>query len=150
NVAQLFPRFDKVLPKQGHPPVQAWAPATRILRSLLPTDEGGLDKDQQRWMRMRFGLIPLDHFPVLLPRDKGTVTQMLIERFGTPSLTLLLEPQQPRDRILRGQFSEASRSLTNFRRDIKRKKDRLEGTPDVQASVQEAIRNIINAEGQLR
>jgi len=151
NVAELFAQLDKALAGQNdHPPVQAWSPAARILRRPLPKDEGGAEKDQQRWMLTRLSVIPLEQFPKALPRDKGAVTQALIERFGTPFLTLLLDPQQPRDNVLRGRFTEASRALTNCRHDLKKQKERLHATPNLLAQVDEAVRDIINAEGQLQ
>jgi hypothetical protein len=154
DAAEWFKQFEDALSQAGdkdRAPVQAWPTAARTMRSALPTEEGGVDKSQPSLRNlMRFRIVPIRYFPPLIDRNMGIVYQMLMEKFTSPFFSLLFEPQQPRDALLRGHFNEASRVLTTMRKDTMDQKARAEGIPDLMARVGEALRPILEAQAKLQ
>src|SRR5262249_40387699 len=128
--------------------VKGWPPAMRILRQILPTDEGGLDKEL-RWRRLSQLLIPISQFPNEL-REKGQISLILLQRFSTPFMDFHTAADHPRDLILRGRFNEASSQLTNTRQEIIKQKQRFAEERDLSGEVKKTLRVLSDAQAELQ
>jgi hypothetical protein len=116
----------------------------------LPTEEGGVDKGQrQRWNVLRFSVVPLQYVPPIINRDMGFMYEKMMEKFGGPFLSLIFEPNQPRDSLLRGHFNEASRILTTMRTETTTNAARLQGKPEMPHLAAEAVKKIQEAQGRI-
>jgi hypothetical protein len=85
---QLFERFEAVARGPGDQkalPVQFWNYATRLLRSFLPADEGGIDLTNRRSSSLA-ALVPLALLPGQLLKLEGEVLQ--IREPGEPGLRM--------------------------------------------------------------
>jgi hypothetical protein len=148
----LFEMAVKKLEEKDRAPLKSWPLANHILRAVLPPDEGGTDKSQPpRWVLLHQRLAPLASFPQQLnPKEMGKIGQIMLERFGTPFVEFLTSPQQPRDHVLRGRFSEASAALTNIRQEIIKQKARFEADKQLAIQVQEALRELRDTQADLQ
>jgi hypothetical protein len=147
DAAHILAEFERAATPAGSS-VKGWQTAVRQLRQLLPTDEGGVDKEQH-WRKLSQMLIPLNHYPNEL-REKGRISLILLQRFGTPFIDFALAPDQPRDLLLRGRFNEASSQLTNIRQEVIKRKQRFAEEPDLLTQVNGALRILIDAQAGLQ
>jgi hypothetical protein len=90
----------------------------RVLLDNVSISEGGRSTDppgSRLYDRCRLALIPMAQTPVLLRNNEitGELRDRLLAVFSARFLELALEPNKPRDLILRGQFDEASRALSD-------------------------------------
>jgi hypothetical protein len=130
------------------PSVQAWSTAARTARSVLPPEEGGIDKSPRpRWSMLRFSIVPLQNFPPIVSRDMGFMYQKLVEKFSSPFINLIFEPHQPRDSLLRGRFDDASRILTTLRTEADANVARMQGNPEMPRRAAAAVKKIQEAQG---
>jgi hypothetical protein len=154
DAAQLCQQFEKALAMTGqkdHPAVRSWPPAVRALRTLLPVEEGGLDKSKPpRMSLLRATVIPIQRFPPIIHNEMGKVYERLFEQFAGRFMSLYFEPQQPRDLLLRGHFNEASRPLTALRRETIDQKKRLEENPEMFGRVRESLDSVLKAQVDLQ
>ncbi len=126
-----------------HPDVKVWKEGPTLLRRFLSPDEGGSDKgwpapgyplaaltgftrpndptnvQMQRFRLFQLELAPWDVMPEVFqdlgkfPYNVG-LGQKVRENFMAPFLRLALEPQGPRDQLLRGDFDKAAEDLVSF------------------------------------
>jgi hypothetical protein len=68
-------------------------------------------------------------------------------RFGSPFLSLIMGPQQPRDSLLRGHFDDASRLLTTMRTECDANVARMQGNPEMPRRAAAAVKKIQEAQG---
>ncbi len=121
------------------PPVMVWGEGTSVLRRFLPADEGGADKgwpegfplaslvgfanpndptrvQMQRLQLFRLQLAPWDVMPAQFhdmdkfPYNVGLGLRVR-EGFLAPFARMMIDPQSPRDRMLRGEFDKAAVDL---------------------------------------
>ena len=127
----------------AHPEVKVWKEGPTLLRRFLSPDEGGTDKgwpppgyplaalvgfthpndptrvQMQRFRLFQLELAPWDVMPAVFqdlgkfPYNVG-LGQRVRENYMAPFLRLALEPQGPRDRLLRGDFDPAAQDLVSF------------------------------------
>jgi hypothetical protein len=117
--------------------VEVWQEGAKLLRHFLPADEGGVDKPRpfllrdlngfttpddpavvqmQRRQLFTLRLVPWASYPRQF-RDPGQfrfdvgLGERLHTRFAEPFLVAALAPDQPRDLLLRGRYTEAARKL---------------------------------------
>jgi hypothetical protein len=124
------------------PPVKIWAEGTRVLRNFLPPDEGGADKGWpggfplrelvgftnpgdptrvqiERLQLFRYQLAPWDVMPPQFhdmekfPYNVGLGGRVR-DGFLAPFAHMMLDPQSPRDRMLRGEFDKAASDLVGM------------------------------------
>ena len=120
-----------------NPPVKIWAEGVSVLRNFLPPDEGGDDKgwpngfplrllvgftnpddpsqvQMQRLQLFRLQLAPWDVMPPQFhdldkfPYNVGLGLKVR-EGFLTPFVRMMVDPQSPRDQMLRGEFRQGGR-----------------------------------------
>ncbi len=126
-----------------HPDVELWKEGPTLLRRFLSPDEGGSDRgwpspgyplaaltgfthpndptnvQMQRFRLFQLELAPWDVMPEVFqdlgkfPYNVG-LGQRVRENYMAPFLRLALEPQGPRDRLLRGDFDKAAEDLVSF------------------------------------
>lgn len=147
DAAKVLAQFESTATPTGTL-VKGWPPAMRILRQILPTEEGGIDKEL-RWRRLSQLLIPISQFPAEL-REKGQISLILLQRFSTPFLDFHQTADQPRDLLLRGRFNEASSQLTNMRQDIIKNRQRFAEERDLPGEVKKTLRTLIDAQAELQ
>jgi hypothetical protein len=124
------------------PPVKVWADGSGVLRRFLPPDEGGADKgwsdgfplralvgftnpddmrrvQMQRLQLFRLQLAPWDVMPPQFhdmdkfPYNVGLGLRVR-EGFLAPFAHMMVDPQSPRDRMLRGEFDKAATDLVGM------------------------------------
>lgn len=137
--AELLARFEAVT---GPVKVLNWAGSAdtpvRMLRSFLPTEEGGTDKTRpprrDLWV---LETIPFQMMPQELLQIGGEPGNLLRQAFGRPFLDMHLEPNRPRDLILRGRFDEATTSLVKLRDETRVQTARVNEVTDLSNKVAE-------------
>ena len=125
-----------------HPDVKVWKEGPTLLRRFLSPDEGRSDKVGRHGLSARrtgglhppqrpdqrpdaaFPAVPLELAPWdVMPRNvpgpgkfpyNVGLGQRVRENFMAPFLRLALEPQGPRDQLLRGDFDKAAEDLVGF------------------------------------
>jgi hypothetical protein len=112
--------------------VRAREGAAGVLRRFLTDREGGIDKEDVQ-QRARVALIPRNVLPRQVVELGGEPGQEILARFAAPFILIQMEPGSPRDRVLRGQFKEASEQLSTLREQFRVQKDLLRNNPDVLA-----------------
>jgi hypothetical protein len=147
DAAQLLAQFESAATPTGTT-VKGWPAAVRIPRQILPTEDGGVDKEQ-RSRKLSQLLIPLGNFPNEL-REKGQISLILLQRFSTPFIDFHMAADQPRDLELRGRFNEASSQLTSLRQEILKQRKRFADSPDLVSDVRGALRVLIDAQAELQ
>jgi hypothetical protein len=147
DAAQVLAQFQSAATPAGTT-VKGWPTAMRLLRQILPTEEGGVDKEL-RWRKLSQVLIPLSSFPNDL-REKGQISLILLQRFSTPFIDFALAADQPRDLLLRGRFNEASSQLTTMRQEVIKHKERFTEQHDLLDQVRSGLRVLIDAQAELQ
>jgi hypothetical protein len=94
-------------------PVRFWGGADdpmapmRILRTFMPSVEGGTD-DGRLMQQMRSYLVPGFSIPRVIQQQAGTqFGNLLASVFWSPFEDFFIDPQGPRELVLRGQLDEA-------------------------------------------
>jgi hypothetical protein len=134
-----------------HPPVKIWAEGAGVLRGFLPPDEGGADKgwpdfplaavvgftnpedtrrvQMQRLQLFRLQLAPWDVMPPQFhdmekfPYNVGLGLRVR-EGFLAPFAHMMVDPQSPRDQMVRGEFDKAAGDLVGTSARMKMQLDR--------------------------
>ncbi|HXG09025.1 MAG TPA: hypothetical protein VNK04_04485 [Gemmataceae bacterium] len=119
DAQELFGQFEAAVGKGT--PVKVHAGLSKLLRYFLPTDEGGVDRSD-RLNRFRSELIPWERLPPEVRDLPGDPGQRLQSFFGGPFIQLVLEPQRPRDLMLRGDLKEAVEQLTKAMDELRHQK----------------------------
>ena len=124
------------------PPVKVWTEGTGLLRRFLPPDEGGTDKgwpggfalrdlvgftnsdDPRRVQMLRLELFKYQLAPwdVMSPQFRDVekfpynvgLGFRVRDGFLAPFVHMMLDPQSPRDRMLRGEFDKAATDLVGM------------------------------------
>ncbi len=126
--------------KQGGEEARFWLSSNSPGRSLLdyvPTSEGGQGKEapgSRLYERCRLALIPTQQMPAMLRNNEiaGELRDRLSAVFSARFLELALEPKKPRDLILRGQFDEASRALSEALTSVQNSQQRAGAQSDLE------------------
>jgi hypothetical protein len=123
-------RFRKAVGADG-PKVRLWCPPVpdafpRLLFAFLPSAEGGGDGSApSRQMQYYRSRLPLEAMPPFLGDLQGEPGNRVVTQFAAMAVGLDL-PGQARDRILRGQFREATDQLVEVQSRAKRRSDNVE------------------------
>ncbi len=138
----------------AHPAVKVWTEGPTLLRRFLSPDEGGGDKGWAapgyplakltgftapddptvapgltRFRLFQLELAPWDVMPATFhdlnkfPYNVG-LGQRVRDNYMAPFLRLAMEPQGPRDRLLRGDFDKAAEDLVGFSARMEQQKKR--------------------------
>ncbi|HEX5272093.1 MAG TPA: hypothetical protein VFW33_16465 [Gemmataceae bacterium] len=91
--------------------VRAREGAAGLTRGFLGEGEGGTDKTGQRSALARLAMLPQGTLPAPIRELEGDPGDRIRLFVLAQILTFQLEPRQPRDRVLRGQFKDASAQM---------------------------------------
>jgi hypothetical protein len=116
----LLARCKEAVKAQGgkEDAVEFWREGSRVVRAFLPPEEGGADSTKQRLARFYQTLIPPRAMPPELdelPPDKQVKELVQLHLFGRMFAGLFLDPDMPRDEMLRGRTGAALDSLVKLR-----------------------------------
>jgi hypothetical protein len=106
--------------------------APLLLRRFLSEDEGGIDRTGL-YPRARRALWPDDVLPPRLAELEGDPGLRIRMYSAQQFIGFQLEPRQPRDLVLRGQFKEVAGQLTALLEMLRIQEDKLASDPDAYA-----------------
>jgi hypothetical protein len=151
--------------------VSVWKEGGKLLRDFLPPDEGGVDKPQPfplralrgfttpndpslvhmgRMQRFTFGLVPWTAYPPEF-RDPARfhfgveLGQRVHMLFADPFISPVLAPNRPRDLLLRGRFTEATRKLVEEQEEVLPQAQRRANAQGLDRRVQEWVQKALGA-----
>lgn len=109
----------------------------RVLFHYVPISDGGRGTEppgSRLYERCRLAMIPLGQVPAMLRTNEitGELRDRLLAVFSSRFLDLALEPNRPRDLILRGQFDEASRALSEALSSVQATQQRVGAQQDLE------------------
>jgi hypothetical protein len=143
--------------------VHFWAPRTgncslRVLRAFFTPAEGGVDQQldpRKPWIsrrrRMVKSMVPWEQMPVSVTSLPGDVDPgaRLQDGFALAFVDLCLNPQMPREKMLRGHIQEATAGLVNRRDQLQRLRTWLDGEKDPQATLARWVEEARKAQADL-
>jgi hypothetical protein len=129
--AELIAQFGAAAGVEGGADaVRAREGAAGVLRRFLGQDEGGTDREG-RQLRARLALFPPNALPRQLAELEGDPGKRIVAFSAQQFIAFQMEPNQPRDLVLRGQFKEAVGQLSGLRDLLRIQKDKLASNPEV-------------------
>ncbi len=119
-----------------------------LTRRFLPESEGGTDKGSRSALA-RLAMFPQDALPRPIQELEGERGERIRLYALQQALVFQMEPQQPRDLVLRGQFQEASTKMVPLLEQIRTQKDILDKKPEVYDDFERWKNNLFEAFGKV-